>query len=77
MLAQYLRIYCNKTTIITNAGGINPEGCFQGYRSFRHRAWGRAEDLYCLRYDILDRIGEFNEKGVAFTNMETEKISPW
>ncbi len=60
--------------IITNGGGVNPEGCRE--ELFR---WARKKGVKGLRIgivkgdDILSRIGEFKEQGLHLENMETRE----
>lgn len=60
--------------IITNGGGVNPEGCRE--ELFR---WARKKGVKGLKIgtvigdDILDRIDELGKQGFHLNNMETEE----
>lgn len=58
--------------IITNGGGVNPTGCRNAIF-----AWARKKGIKNLKIgtvlgdDILDRLGEFGNRGIKLDNMET------
>jgi len=59
--------------VVTNAGGVNPEGCAQALIEAGRRAGvaGRAKVGRVEGDDILERLPELIQQGHALTNMET------
>lgn len=60
-----------KTTIITNAGGINPQGCARAIRALGEELGVSPKISIVYGDDILGSIDELRDQGAAFTNMET------
>lgn len=61
-----------KIKIVTNGGGVNPEGCCEAIlRCARKRGIKGLKVGIVLGDDILGRIDEYMMSGITFTNMET------
>jgi hypothetical protein len=60
--------------IITNGGGVNPEGCSEVILTIAHKMGikGLKVGVVCGD-DILDRVDEFLGQGIALKNMETSQ----
>jgi hypothetical protein len=60
--------------VITNGGGVNPEGCREAIVALAHRMGikGLKVGVVCGD-DILDRVDEFLGQGIALKNMETSE----
>ncbi len=78
MLRPVLKsIIANKTTIITNAGGINPQGCAKAIAALGAELGVKPKISIVYGDDILNSIDELSSKGASFTNMETgENFAP-
>ncbi|SME97248.1 acyclic terpene utilization AtuA family protein [Pseudobacteriovorax antillogorgiicola] len=61
----------DKTTIITNAGGINPLSCAQAIHALGQELGESPKIAIVYGDDILTSINDLHKDGVAFTNMET------
>ncbi len=61
----------NKTKIITNAGGVNPEACAAAIEALAQKLGVRVKIAVVYGDDILGKIAELRAKGVKFDNMET------
>lgn len=59
------------TTIITNAGGVNPEACAEAITALATRLGLKPKIAVVYGDDILDRLDDLTAAGCAFTNMET------
>ena len=59
--------------VMSNAGGVNVEGCAEALRSTAVDLGlgGKVKIGVVTGDDILDRLDEFEKNGVAITNMET------
>jgi Acyclic terpene utilisation family protein AtuA len=59
--------------VVANAGGINPEGCAQAVASVMQAAGqaGRVKIGVVTGDDIMPRLDELLERGIAFTNLDT------
>jgi len=72
MLERVLKkTLADKTTIITNAGGINPEACAEAIASMAKRLGLNPRIAIVHGDNILGRLHELRAKGCAFANMET------
>ncbi|MCX6144058.1 MAG: DUF1446 domain-containing protein [Ignavibacteriales bacterium] len=60
--------------IITNGGGVNPEGCSESIIELAHKMGikGLKVGVVCGD-DILDRVDEFHRQGIELRNMETSE----
>lgn len=61
----------DKTCIISNAGGVNPEGCAEAIASLAKEMGLNPKIAVVYGDDILSDIDALRKKGVAFKNMET------
>ncbi|HLW53812.1 MAG TPA: acyclic terpene utilization AtuA family protein [Candidatus Angelobacter sp.] len=59
--------------VVANAGGINPEGCGQAVAAVLKAAGyeGRIKIGVVVGDDIMPRLDQLLERGVAFTNIDT------
>ncbi|MFQ5799902.1 MAG: acyclic terpene utilization AtuA family protein, partial [Bacteroidota bacterium] len=58
--------------IITNGGGVNPEGCRDAiFRCARKKGIKGLRIGTVLGDDILERIDEFGKRGIRLNNLET------
>src|SRR5437016_3104934 len=59
--------------VVSNAGGINPEGCREAVASVLRAAGygGRVKIGVVTGDDIMPRLDEFLEHGIALTNLDT------
>ncbi len=72
MLERVLpKLLKDKTKIITNAGGINPEACSEAIHVMAQRLGLKPKIAVVYGDDILGKLGELRAKGCAFANMET------
>lgn len=63
----------NKTTLITNAGGINPIGCAKAIHKLGEELGFAPKIAVVYGDDILDRVDSFRAKGIDFKNMESDE----
>jgi hypothetical protein len=63
----------DKTRIITNAGGVNPEACAAAINQLALKMGYKLKIAVVYGDDILLRLKELRAKGCAFTNMETDE----
>lgn len=61
----------DKTTIITNAGGINPHACAQAIVELGKRLGVKPKIAVVFGDDILQSLPELRKQGISFQNMET------
>jgi acyclic terpene utilization AtuA family protein len=63
----------NGVKVVTNAGGINPEGCRDAVAAALNAAGfgGRTKIGVVTGDDIMPRLGEFVDRAVDFTNLDT------
>ena len=61
----------NKTTLITNAGGINPEACCESIRQQAEKMGLRPKIAIVSGDNILNDIKSFYPEKCSFENMET------
>jgi len=61
----------NKTKLITNAGGINPEACAEAIQTLAKKLGVNPKIAIVYGDDILDDVSSLRKKGAKFTNMET------
>ncbi|MEZ4742211.1 MAG: acyclic terpene utilization AtuA family protein [Bdellovibrionota bacterium] len=66
----------NKTRIITNAGGINPEACAEAIEALANSLGLKVKIAIVYGDDILPHVQELEQKGASFTNMETNEQFP-
>lgn len=72
MLERVLpKLLKDKTKIITNAGGINPESCSEAIMAMAQRLGLKPKIAVVYGDDILGKLGELRAKGCAFANMDT------
>lgn len=72
MLERVLpKLMKDKTKIITNAGGINPEACSEAIMAMAQKLGLKPKIAVVYGDDILGKLGELRAKGCAFANMET------
>ena len=59
--------------VVTNAGGINPQGCRDALASMLQAAGyaGRIKIGSVTGDDIMPRLGEFLDRGIELTNLDT------
>jgi hypothetical protein len=60
-----------KTTIITNAGGVNPDGCAEAILRLAQRLGLKLRISVVQGDDILEQLETLESLGVNFQNMET------
>ncbi len=72
MLERVLpKLLKDKTKIITNAGGINPQACSEAIDAMANRLGLKPKIAVVYGDDILEKLGQLRAKGCAFANMET------
>src|SRR4051812_45194110 len=72
MLERVLpKILRDKTKVITNAGGINPEACAEAIDALAAKLGVKPKIAVVYGDDILTKLNELRAKGCAFTNMDT------
>jgi hypothetical protein len=72
MLEKVLpKLLKDKTRIITNAGGVNPEACAEAIEALAGKLGLSVKIAVVYGDDILERIGQLIAKGCQFANMET------
>ena len=59
--------------VVTNAGGVNPDGCADALVEAGHRAWvsGKAKVGLVTGDDLMGRLDELLDSGHDLSNMET------
>ncbi len=58
--------------VVTNGGGVNPEGCARTILDLAGRGGGKGMKVGVVTGDdILDRLDEFLEKGIPLAHMDT------
>ena len=58
--------------VITNGGGVNPEGCSEAILAVAHKLGIHDLKIGVVSGDdILDRVDEFHRQGIELSNMET------
>ena len=67
VLAKVLK---DKTKIITNAGGVNPEACAAAIAAMAKKMGLNPRISVVYGDDILERLDELQKKGCEFSNME-------
>ena len=67
VLAKVLK---DKTKIITNAGGVNPEACAAAIAAMAKKMGLNPRISVVYGDDILERLDEMQKKGCEFSNME-------
>ena len=65
------KIVADKTTIITNAGGINPKSCANAIMNLGKELGVEPKISIVYGDDIIGDIDEVMKKGASFQNMET------
>ena len=62
--------------VVTNAGGINPEGCRDAVAAALQQAGfsGRLKIGAVTGDDIMPRLGEFADRGIDFQNLDTGEL---
>jgi hypothetical protein len=61
----------DRTRIITNAGGVNPEACAEAIEALGKRLGVKPRIAVVYGDDILGKLGMLRAKGCRFDNMET------
>jgi len=64
------KVLKDKTKIITNAGGVNPEACAAAIAASAKKLGLAPKISVVYGDDILDKLGELQKKGCEFSNME-------
>lgn len=67
------KILKDRTKIITNAGGVNPEACAEAVATLAAKLGLKPKIAVVYGDDILDQLGPLKAKGCAFANMETNR----
>jgi hypothetical protein len=71
------KLMSDGTTLITNAGGINPESCAQAIKDLGKKLGLNPKIAVVKGDDILDKIDDLSALGASFDNMETgESYAP-
>ncbi|MFW7380978.1 MAG: acyclic terpene utilization AtuA family protein [Oligoflexus sp.] len=78
MLERVLpKLLADKTTLITNAGGINPHACAQAILDLGKKLGVQPKVAVVYGDDILSSLPELQKQGISFQNMETgENFAP-
>jgi hypothetical protein len=61
--------------VVSNAGGVNPEGCAQAVAAALHSEGygGRVKVGLVTGDDIMPRLGEFLDRGIELKNLDTDE----
>lgn len=65
------KLMADGTTIITNAGGVNPQSCATAIAQMAETLGLAPRIAIVYGDDILPKLGELQKQGIAFANMES------